>query len=127
VLRALGTGARTKALTYINDDEEGLSWYKTSPSAPTVLVEDIPSSVRASKYMNAVALLGTGIGVARANEISNHAVRPICLALDQDATDLSFKWAKKYSLLWGDVRVLPLKKDLKDMDEEELCTTVTGV
>ena len=119
VLRALANTDRAKALTYI-EKGEGLSWYKTSPHAPTALVEDIPSSVRASIYMNAVALLGTGIGMARAQEISEFAPRPILLCLDQDATDQSFKWARKWSLLWGDVKVLPLKKDLKDLQEEEL-------
>ncbi len=42
------------------------------------------------------------------------------MALDQDAIGLSFRWARKWSLLWGDVKVLPLKKDLKDMNEQEL-------
>jgi hypothetical protein len=120
ILRDIRGNARVKALTYIDEGEEGLSWYKTSPHAPTVLVEDIPSSVRASQYMNAVALLGTGIGLPRALEIAEYASRPIIVALDQDATSLSFKWARKYSLLWGDVMVLPLKKDLKNMTEEEL-------
>ena len=125
VLRALGSTERTKALTYIEDEQEGLSWYKTSPHAPTVLVEDIPSSVRASKYMNAVALLGTGIGASRAMEILKYAAGTIYLALDQDATDQSFRWAKKWSLLWGDVKVLPLTRDLKNMNEEELKELLT--
>lgn len=120
VLRTLGNTERTKALTYIDEDEEGLSWYKTTPNAPTVVVEDIPSAIRASKHVNAVALLGTGIGLARAIEIASAAPRPIVVALDQDATALSFKWARKWSLLWGDVVVLPLTKDLKDMTEEDL-------
>jgi hypothetical protein len=109
----------------MNPDEEGLSWYKTQPTAPTVLVEDIPSAVRASKYVNAVALLGTGIGLSRAVEIAETTSRPIMVALDQDAVDLSFKWARKYSLLWGDVKVLPLKKDMKNMTEEELKELLT--
>lgn len=120
VLRALVSTQRTKALTFIDEGEEGLSWYKTHPFAPIVVVEDIPSAVRASKHVNSVALLGTGIGMARAVEISDSSPRPIILALDNDATNLSFRWARKYSLLWEDVKVLPLKQDLKDMDEAEL-------
>lgn len=121
-------GSRTpKALTYIDEDEEGLSWYLTQPYAPTLLVEDMPSAIRASRYTNAVALLGTGIGESRAHEIAEYAVRPVYVALDQDATSLSFKWARKYSLLWGDVKVLPLKQDLKDMQESELCTLIGGL
>lgn len=124
VLRAL-TPARTKVLNYMNPDEEGLSWYKTHPYSGTILVEDIPSAVRASGYVNAVALLGTGIGASRAQEVASNAPRPITVALDQDATDVSFRIARKWSLLWGDIVVLPLKQDLKDMNEEELKELLT--
>lgn len=124
-LRDMRGVARAKALTYIDPGEEAISWYKTSPSAPTVLVEDIPSAVRASTYMNAASLLGTGIGQDKAIEIATYSTRPVILALDNDATDLSFKWARKYGLLWDDVIVLPLKKDLKDMTEQQLKELLT--
>ena len=119
VLRSLGTAAHTKALSYTGG-EVGLSWYKTHPHAPTIVVEDIPSALRASQYINSVALLGTGIGQVRAEEIAEHARNGVIMALDQDATGLSFRWARKWGLLWGDVTVLPLKQDLKDMNEQEL-------
>lgn len=117
-LRALDPKAHTKALTFVGAGQIGMSWYKTVPQAPTVIVEDIPSAVRASKYVNSVALLGTGIGLSRAKEIADNTTGPIIVALDNDATDLSFKYAEKYKLLWGDVRVLPLKIDIKDMPED---------
>ena len=120
VLRDIKGTSRTKALTYIDEGEQGMSWYKTHPNRGTLVVEDIPSAVRASKYMNSVALLGTGIGLDRALEISEYAPRPIVMALDQDATALSFKWARKHALLWGDVEVQVLEKDIKDMTETEL-------
>jgi len=119
VLRDITGQARTKALTYIDEGQEGLSWYKTTPNAPTIVVEDIPSAVKASKYVNAVALLGTGIGLDRAIEIAANSTSVI-MALDNDAISLSFKWARKYSLLWGDVSVLPLHKDIKDMKENDI-------
>lgn len=126
LLRDIRGTAKVKALTYTEPNEEGLSWYKTSPNAPTVLVEDIPSSVRVSRYMNAVALLGTGIGVDRAIEIGEYSTKPVILALDQDATSLAFKWANRWGLLWGDVIVLPLSKDFKNMTEDELRSTLNG-
>lgn len=119
VLRDIMGNATTKALTYIDDNEEGMSWYKTTPNAPTVIVEDIPSAVRASRWVNSCALLGTGIGLDRALEIAENS-SSVIVALDQDATELSFRWAHKYALLWGDVTVLPLQKDIKDMNEDEL-------
>ena len=127
LLRSITGTQRTKVLNFINPDEESLSWYKTKPFAATVLVEDIPSALRASTYVNSVALLGTGVGSDRASEIARHSTRPLVVALDQDATDIAFRIARKWSLLWEDVVVLPLTKDIKNMNEEELkellCTT----
>lgn len=120
ILRALSGTQRTKVLNFINPDEEGLSWYKTKPYAVTVIVEDIPSALRASTYVNSVALLGTGVGSDRALEIAQHSTTSLVVALDQDATDTAFRIARKWSLLWGDVSVLPLTKDIKNMNEEEL-------
>jgi len=125
VLRDISGRARTKALTYIDEGEVPLSWYKTDPYAPTVIVEDIPSAVRASTYMNSVALLGTGVGMDKAAEIAEYARLPIIVALDQDATSESFRIAHRYAALWQDVKVLMLNKDLKNMNEEELQRTLT--
>jgi len=125
VLRDIYNRSAVKALTYIDEGEEGISWYKTTPNAPTVVVEDIPSAVRGSTYVNTVALLGTGTSIARATEIAEYATRPVVVALDQDATAESFRIAHKWALLWGDVKVLPLKKDIKDMNEEDLCALLT--
>jgi len=119
-LRRPVSKAPNKALTFIDPEQEAVSWYRTSTNSPTYLVEDVPSAVRVSKFANAVALLGTGVGQQRALEISQWATQPVVLALDQDATDLSFRWAKKYSLLWGNVKILPLEKDFKNCTEKEL-------
>lgn len=121
VLRDIYNRSAVKALTYVDEGEEGISWYKTTIGAPTVLVEDVPSAVRASTSgVNAVALCGTGVGATRAEEIAEYATRPVIVALDQDMTAESFKIANRWALLWGDVTVLPLKKDMKDMSEENL-------
>jgi len=120
VLRDIRGNARVKALTYLDKKEESLSWYKTHPDQPTVLVEDIPSAVRASRYVNSIALLGTAIGIGKALEIAEYGTRPIILALDQDATRQSFKHLTRYGLMWEDTRILTLPKDLKNMNEVEL-------
>lgn len=125
VLRDIHGRSRTKALTYVDENEEGISWYKTTPDAPTVVVEDIPSAVRAMKYVNAVALCGTGVGLSRAEEIAEYASRPVIVALDQDATREAFRIAHKWALLWGDVKVLPLKQDMKNMREKDLKDLLT--
>jgi hypothetical protein len=120
VLRSIVATKGAKALTYVYEGEQGLSWYKTSPHRGTILVEDIPSAIRASRYVNSVALLGTGVGIDRAIEIAENAPRPLVLALDQDATAESFRWARRYALLWGDIRVQPLKVDIKNMEEKAI-------
>jgi len=121
VLRSMQSSVAVKALTYLDEGETGLSWYKPEGRRGTVLVEDIPSAVRASKYVNAVALLGTGIGLGKAREIAQYASRPIYVALDQDAQKQGIDHARRFGLLWGDTRVLLLDKDIKDMMEEEIC------
>jgi hypothetical protein len=120
VLRDIMGRSSIKALTYLDPDQEGLSWYRDHTDQPTILCEDIPSAVRASKYVNAVALLGTGVGLTKAAEIEQYATRPIIVALDQDATSTAFNIALRYSALWGDVEILMLEKDIKDMNEDEV-------
>lgn len=121
-------GSQPKALTYLDSGEVGLSWHHTSSELPcTVVVEDIPSAIRASAYVNAVSLLGTGCGDDKGEEIAAHAPRPIYIALDQDATDEAIELQKRYSLLWDGPRVLPLKQDLKNMNEADLCTLLKTI
>ncbi len=127
VLRDIEGKSGTKALTFL---AEGVSqsWYKTDPTAPTVVVEDIPSAVRASRYVNSIALLGTGVGMSKAEEIAQHATRPIVIALDPDALQKAFKIAAEYHLLLNAPRVMLLDKDIKDMEEDylqDLIRTVT--
>jgi hypothetical protein len=108
-------------LTYIDDGEVPLSWYKVDKNAPTVVVEDIPSAVRVAMCgANAVALLGTIVNEEKALEIAEYGPRPIVIALDQDATAKAFQIVRKYGLMWDDYHVLPLKKDIKDMRHESV-------
>lgn len=120
VLRDIGGTARSKALTYIEHEEVPLSWHKRQANVGTLLVEDIPSAVRASKYVTSVALLGTGCGNDRGLEIAAKAQRPIAIALDQDATGTAFEILDRWGLLWGDSKVVPLKKDIKNMSDKEV-------
>ena len=131
VLRSILGNCATKALTYIEDNEVPLSWY-SNPEAEfdaTVLVEDIPSAIRASYHVTkAVALLGTGCGIDRASEISKFASGPILIMLDQDATVHACNMLEKHGLLWnstrGAAKVVPLKLDLKDMHDVDVRLTI---
>lgn len=113
-------GDAPKALTRMDRPEPHLSWYRHFGDPATVLVvEDIPSAVRAGMYVHTVSLVGTGCGPDYINEIVAHS-RNVVWALDADATALAVKWNRKYTLLFDSSRVLPLERDLKDMDEKSL-------
>jgi hypothetical protein len=121
-----------KALTYLDEGELALSWYLLPGildrlATGTILVEDIPSAIRASRYVNACALIGTACGEDKALEIREHKRGTVWIALDDDATDQALKLQKMYSLLWDEPRVLPLKQDLKDMNEADLCEIMTRI
>ena len=109
-----------KALTFPEKDEPRLSYYRgPRVSDPLVVVEDIPSAVRASKYTNAVALLGTGCTFDDAAEMSAHFDK-VVWALDKDACNISLKWMFKFGGLFRENSVLMLQEDMKDMEEEAL-------
>jgi hypothetical protein len=126
VLRDIYDRSSVKALTYMDEDEVSLSWYKTNKERPTVIVEDIPSAVRASAHWNAIALMGTGVGLTKAQEIAQYAVRPIIVALDQDATSKSFSIVHRYNSIWDNPQVMMLQQDMKDMEEDMLKTLLVG-
>lgn len=119
---------RTKAYTYFEEpDTPKASWYRKRIDGPTVLVEDIPSAVRMAEYYNCAALLGTGVTPSTAEEIAERRTGRVIVALDADATIQSIRLANKWRLLWEDVFVLVLTKDIKDQTEEELCATLRRI
>jgi hypothetical protein len=126
VLRNYAGGTQTKARTRMDEAEPHMSWYRHRGSPSTVVVvEDIPSAVRAAKYVNAIALCGTGCGPDYAQEIQAHAPN-VVWALDADATNLALRLHREYSLLFLTSRVQPLAMDLKDMAEVDLAKLLGG-
>ena len=120
VLRSYNKDAQVKALTRMDKDEPHMSWYRTHPQLPmVVVVEDIPSAVRVALYTNAVALCGTGCSYNYALEIAAHA-KHVVWALDADALVLSIKLHQKHKLLFDESSVLPIDMDFKDMSEERV-------
>jgi hypothetical protein len=124
ILRYYGdSDPQRKAITRLDVAEPHISWYRVQPMVPNpkaIIVEDIPSAVRAAMYVpNAIAINGTGVGEEYAQEISAH-VREVIWALDKDATAMAIKWHKRYSIHFDKSQVLVLDKDIKDMDEESL-------
>lgn len=125
VLRSWQGNTKYKALTRMDVAEPHMSWYKRDSESPVVVVEDIPSAVRAARYVNAVSLCGTGCGHDYLNELSAHT-RRVMWALDADATSLAIQLHRKGSLLFDESRVLVLTKDIKDMDEADVAVLLGG-
>jgi hypothetical protein len=119
---------RWKALTRMDVAEPHMSWYRSDPSDTRCLVvEDIPSAVRAVRYWpNVVAINGGGIGPSYVQEITAHNGRSITWALDGDATNTALKLHRKYSLFFDSSNVLVLNEDIKDLDEGELAQLAKG-
>lgn len=123
-----------KADTYRSEQGPCQSFYEVALCAPyvsktherpVVLVEDQLSAIKLSAYgYNAVAFLGTPVdhllsynGSDRVSEIARWAKeREVIVALDPDATEDAFKFARKWSSAFKQLRVAILDKDLKDTD-----------
>jgi hypothetical protein len=107
-----------KAIAYWFNDVVKLYFTPVS-GEECVIVEDIPSAIKASRLKPAVALMGTHLNDKQANLIRS-LYSKVIFALDEDATNKSVKLANKYRLYFDEVAVLPLAKDIKDTSYEEL-------
>ena len=116
ILRSL-TGDKPKALTFVKSNS--MSWYHNKESDKVIIVEDQFSAIRLSKYVTAVALLGTNLNGSRIHELLSAKARDYYLWLDGDAFPLAVKYAIKHK---GSIKlsVCKLGRDVKDMDESEL-------
>lgn len=128
-------GYSTKYLHPKKDSPKSLTWFRDSCiirisvaklkkySRRLVLVEDIPSAVRVSPYINAAALLGTHLDPASA--IAIREVWPeITIALDADTWETGdnqgLKIKRDLSCMFEDVRIARLSKDPKCMTNAEV-------
>lgn len=123
VLRAYdGYDPRWKALTRLEVEEPHLSWYQgTEHSNRVLVVEDIPSAVRAASHFHGwvVAMCGGGLGPDYIREIRAYA-KDVVWAFDGDATVAALSHHRRFGLCFETSTVLPLDTDLKDMDEPSL-------
>ena len=110
-------GAKPKSLAHTEPD--ALAWYRNRGSDTLVIVEDQLSAIVASKYVNAVALLGTNLNQSRATEIRKARFSRVLLALDADAFDKAVGYVRKYRS-YLPMELLRLDKDIKDMKDEDV-------
>lgn len=122
VRRSLDPNKKPKTLTHWEDNAEVSGHFPISNYRMwhIWLVEDIPSALRLTKYVDAAALLGTNITDAMVADLKRADYTQIHLALDPDATGKAFAHKDRLGLLFGNFSVIPLSKDIKDMNENEL-------
>lgn len=120
VLRSL-KGAQPKALTYAED--LAMAYYPKRGSDSLIIVEDQLSAIRASEYMNAIALLGTNLNEQRAMCLRSLRLRNYYIALDKDAIATQTSHIINYRSL---LRLIPLtlKRDIKDLTDADIVNEV---
>lgn len=107
-----------KAITYWFNDVPKL--YFTPVQGDTVIiVEDIPSAIKVSKFVPAIALMGTSLGDKEVNLIRKFYSK-IIIALDNDAISKAVSLTRKYGFYFKTCTLLPLLKDIKDMKYEDI-------
>ncbi len=120
------TGGVPKALTRMDTHEPHTSYYRADEwerGPECWLVEDIPSAVRAARYVDTVALLGTTMTDEAAEEVAKY-YRRVVWALDADATTTALAQRRTWALHFQDASVQVLECDLKDMTEENLMNLI---
>jgi hypothetical protein len=140
----------SKALIFKPESEVGLSWHRigylnqvggddarvlSMPSFfPDVLVilEDQLSAIKASRMVDAVALLGTDLSALKIKEISDEIGKrrlytKVVLLLDADAYGKALKILMRTRALLPNVIVRKLSADVKDMTYTSICTLLNEV
>lgn len=122
VLRA-EDGRQPKALNYTEPGAIGV-FFNTS-SDRCVIVEDLYSALRASKYVNGVAILGTHLNEERIEAIRQLRCKEYMLALDADAFSKTIKYVTQFRSQLP-MRPLRIDKDIKNMTPAELEGLLNG-
>lgn len=113
---------RNKALVFMEKEGEPKAHFQNvSEENDTVfLVEDVVSAVKAARYTNAVALLGTHISDALIDRLVKCNFKKVCLALDKDAWKTAVELKQKHGINFGNFSLVPLSKDIKDMLDKDV-------
>lgn len=122
VLRA-EDGRQPKALNYTEPGAIGV-FFNTS-SDRCVIVEDLYSALRASKYVNGVAILGTHLSEEKIEAIRQLKCKEYILALDADAFSKTIKYVTQFRSQLP-MRPLRIDKDIKNMTPTELEELLNG-
>lgn len=122
-LRSYDPNALKKAMIQRLADGELICWYKFQKYPQVlVVVEDQPSALRVAgvRGFASLALLGTNLSYERAQEIKASGIKKIVLCLDNDATAEAIRQVVEYRRLLPTIKLVALRKDVKNMTAQEL-------
>lgn len=113
-------GPKTRVYTF--KDEPRMGWYRNPSAKAVLIVEDCISCLKGARFFDSCFLLGTTLSQDKMDEVVKIANgRVIAIALDRDAVSKANEYLKKYNLMaGGNLKVIPLSKDLKYCDDEEI-------
>lgn len=114
-----GVGGGRKTQAYYAPNVGRGAWYRRVTDGPIIIVEDLISALRVSRFGQVFALLGSHIGLDHLEDILKVGKSGI-LALDKDAYGKSIGLLKRYSLFLGNFRPVLLSKDLKYETDERI-------
>ena len=114
------TGRDPKAISYWFNDVPKIHFpLEDATTNVCMLVEDVPSAIRATPFITCAALLGTNLTSDCLMELRNR-FNVLYIALDEDATLKALAMVKQYRVYFKDVIAVPLKKDIKNCTDTEL-------
>ena len=113
-----------KDINRIDKDWIGLHFPAPLSGKTVIVVEDIISANRMSKYFPCVALLGVHLNENKVSYLCRLGISHIIIALDNDATRQAIKLARRFVI---QTSVLPLQRDFKDETEETLIEIAEGL
>lgn len=105
--------------SYRETDVPWLGWYRRFRTGPVVIVEDVVSALKVSRWYQVVSLMGSHLDLERLLEILGVS-EDGRLALDRDATTKAIKFIKEYRLLAPNFKPVLLSKDLKYESDERI-------
>ena len=120
-------GSTPKAISYKHTDDSFQAWYIATETNHVVVIEDQLSAMRCWQLgYTSVALLGTNLNYAKAEEIKFCAMGDqVLLALDKDAFAQACGYVKRYASLMP-MRAVLLERDIKDIDDDEIMERLNG-
>jgi hypothetical protein len=117
-----------KTLIYPNDEFEGMAfykhalWEKEGYRDEIILVEDVFSAMKASRFMDSASLMGTSFNSEQAKLLADMNYKRVWLALDADASAKAVNLHKRHRVLLPQMRVILLEQDIKNMKYKEIGT-----